>query len=72
MLKNKTYYDKIGVNARFWMDFVRPNMLRLRGYKCEHCPSTEHLDVHHTDYNIQTIHTLKVLCKKCHKKEHKI
>jgi len=43
--------------------------------ECEKCSGKQYLQVHHSNYdNIfnESIHDLHVLCRKCHKKLHKI
>ena len=59
-----------GVTQSLWENIIRPTCLKKAGYKCSKCPATEGLDVHHTDYDNQTIDTLIVLCRRCHRKEH--
>ncbi len=72
MVEDKTWKEKLDVPYRFWNDFISPMIIHLKGDKCEHC-GDEHsrLEVHHNDYDNITLYTLEVLCKKCHKKEHK-
>lgn len=55
-----------GICHEFWTRTVRPTVFRLRGKECEACSATENIDVHHTDYDNQTINTLRVLCRQCH------
>ena len=59
-----------GVTYRFWELFVRPQVLRIKGKKCEKCGDTENIDVHHTSYKHQNINTFLVLCRSCHKQWH--
>lgn len=59
-----------GISQDFWNRFVIPNVKRIKHNKCEQCNSTKYLELHHTDYENVNIHTLKLLCKSCHKKEH--
>ena len=72
-MSNQYNWDlqKTGLNSEFWRKFVRPRVLEIKGNVCEMCSSKGKVDVHHTNYELQTIHTLKVLCRKCHKKLHK-
>jgi hypothetical protein len=60
-----------GLKISFWEKFVVPRVMEIKGSSCETCGSVDNLDVHHTSYNIQTIHTLKVYCRKCHFDWHK-
>lgn len=62
--------ERSGVNTRFWQEFLSPRIIELKGSKCEHCGDTENLDVHHTRYDHQTIDTMLVLCRSCHKAWH--
>ena len=67
------YKDKYpdGILNQFWDRFVNPMVMELKGNKCEYCGATKNLDLHHLDYRQEvSINTLKVLCRKCHKKEH--
>ncbi len=67
------YYQKHGLNMRFWEDFVRPRVLAHYNNICqgEGCGKTHpHMNVHHTSYKEQNINTLIPLCPSCHKKEH--
>lgn len=64
-------FTKFGVNKEFWNTIVRPALFKLRGERCEICAETENLHIHHEDYDEQTIHTLKVVCRKCHIGIHK-
>ncbi len=53
--------------------FKREELFQLRGEKCEKCPSTELLHVHHKNYdNIfnEKLEDLIILCSRCHKLEH--
>jgi transposase-like protein len=59
-----------GVNDNFWNRFIVPSVLILKGTKCECCGSNENVDVHHTRYDVQTLETLLVLCRSCHRNWH--
>lgn len=65
----KEYPD--GISGAFWNVFVVPQVRRIKGYKCEECGSNKNLDLHHTRKDLVNINTLKLLCRKCHKAEHK-
>lgn len=67
-MSNQTPYNALQ-QSDLWKFVVRPTLLSIRGNKCEKCSSTNNLDVHHTDYEVQTINTLQVLCRKCHLKQ---
>ena len=54
----------------FWLNIIIPTIFKHRQGRCEVCGSVENLDVHHTSYEIQTINTLKLLCRQCHKDWH--
>lgn len=58
----------LGVSYDFWRSFISPMIKKLKGNKCEVCGSTKNLDSHHSQYKLINIDTVKVLCKKCHKK----
>lgn len=50
-------------------EYIRKQILKEKGEKCEHCGSTEKLNVHHKKYTFTSKLTLKdylVLCPKCH------
>jgi 5-methylcytosine-specific restriction endonuclease McrA len=48
----------------------RRAIIKLRGNKCERCPSTFELDLHHKTYERlgrEQLSDLELLCKACHK-----
>lgn len=52
---------------------LRAVVIAMRGYKCERCPGTKPLEVHHITYDRiynEDTDDLEVLCKPCHDKEH--
>lgn len=55
----------------FWRNYAKPTIMNFKGYKCEQCGSPFNLDLHHTDYYNETIHTIKLLCRRCHVGMHK-
>lgn len=63
-MNKRIYYEN-----QFWKATVVPYMLK-KFPKCQMCKSQDNLDVHHIDYEKVNINTLKVLCRKCHKKCH--
>lgn len=63
-------YHKHGVTQRFYRDFVVPTVKMVKGETCEICGSLKNLDVHHSSLEVIDINTLKVFCRKCHKKVH--
>lgn len=68
------WLDKLessGVSYSFWNNMVIPMVHAVKGGVCEHCGSADFLDVHHTSYVVQNIHTLLLLCRSCHKNWHK-
>ncbi len=69
----KREYEKY-LTSKAWKD-KRIQLFILRGKKCERCPQTKYLHVHHKHYqNIfnEQMEDLEVLCRECHKKEHEI
>ncbi len=60
----------LGIAVWFYKNYMVPAVNELKGHKCEECDSTKNLDVHHTDYNQVNIDTLRLLCRKCHRKIH--
>ena len=62
---------KSGVNERFWRSIVKKAVLKKYNHRCSDC-GKEHdkLHLHHSDYDVQTIDTIKPLCPSCHKKAH--
>lgn len=60
-----------------WHD-KRSEVLQVRGCKCEHCGSTERLNVHHKRYISghmaweYPLDNFVVLCQECHEKVHRI
>lgn len=71
MVDSDDHIALTGVDTLFWRRFVVPRVLSIRGCVCEQCGSSKKIDVHHTRYDVQTIDTLLVLCRKCHKAWHK-
>ena len=72
--KNNSYrkerFADLGIHLDFYKRVIVPAIHYLKGYKCEECGATKHLDVHHTDYANVNINTLKLLCRKCHRRIH--
>ena len=65
--------EKLGINHEFARVVVKPALIKLRGSNCGGCgvaSSIKNLDMHHEDYNNQNINTLKLLCRKCHRRIH--
>jgi 5-methylcytosine-specific restriction endonuclease McrA len=53
----------------------RKEVFAARGEKCEKCTSTTSLQIHHLTYeNVfnEKLEDLQILCRSCHKKEHRI
>ena len=70
MVQYKDEYPD-GIDPNFWTRFIAPNVKTIKGNICERCGTDKNIDVHHTDYIKEVnINTLKLLCRKCHKKEH--
>lgn len=67
---DKEMFLKLGVNRDFYYNVIRPQILKIKGNKCESCGNTNNLDVHHSSKKIINIKTLKLLCRKCHMKTH--
>jgi len=60
------------LQSREWRE-RRAGALKRAGAKCQLCPATSRLQVHHTRYrNVgeERIYELRVLCGGCHKKLH--
>ena len=62
----------MGIDQRFYEQYVRPLLIRQRGNYCENCgtPPEHKLDIHHEDYNNMNINTIKLWCRSCHLKHH--
>lgn len=61
-------YKQLGIQKMFFRRYIRPRVFEIKGDRCEHCGSTDSLQIHHTSYKEVTIHTLLVLCDSCHEK----
>lgn len=71
-LKSMLYKDYLETDH--WKQ-LRKRKLRLSGYKCQICASTEDLNVHHNTYEnrgCEKDEDLVVLCNECHKRHHNI
>ena len=64
------YFKKHNINSRFWNQIVIPAVLKRYNHKCARCYQKKKLDVHHTDYDNQSINNFIALCRSCHGKEH--
>ncbi len=64
-------FDVLGINFGWYIRFVRPTIMRMKGNKCSVCSSPNNLDLHHKDLELINIDTLIILCRKCHKRWHK-
>lgn len=64
-------FAKLGVKFKFYHNWLRPSILRIKGEKCEECSSNKDLQLHHSDMGLINIDTLKVLCRPCHREKHK-
>ncbi len=65
-------YEKYLLSKK-WKD-IRIRLFKERGYKCENCGVNHDLQVHHLVYDHlynERLYELKILCKLCHKEEHK-
>ncbi len=69
--ENKLLRGK-GVIPYFYKEFIVPAVKRIRGNKCELCPSDKYIDVHHLDYNKLTIDWFQLLCRRCHRRIHPV
>ena len=72
----KSEYEKkmfagLGVNRDYYYNFIVPMILKIKGKKCEKCGNTNNLDLHHSSTELINIHTLKLLCRKCHVNLHR-
>lgn len=69
----KHYYRTIYLKSIHWRTF-RKTALQSHGRICKACGSMKRLDVHHLNYLRlwkERITDVEILCRKCHKKEHK-
>ncbi len=68
----KKYYDYL--KSKKWAQ-IKLDLYELRGKQCEVCESKQNVQVHHLTYkNVfkEESKDLVLLCKVCHRKEHKI
>lgn len=73
-LKGITKEYRQYLNSPEWKK-LRESFISHKGSKCEKCGSESNLQVHHLHYkNIfkEKFEDLMVLCKSCHRKEHKL
>lgn len=71
-LTQKQWYSDVYLNSSHWKE-LRAQALTHYGRKCNRCPATSHLQVHHNQYrNIYDvgIDDLEILCGKCHQNHH--
>ena len=71
-LSRRQWYRTVYLNSEHWHQ-LRQKKLAQMGYRCQRCGSSEHLDVHHLNYNYlgnERLFDLQVLCRSCHKLEH--
>jgi len=66
----KRMYNDLGVNFSHYRQKLVPQIRAMKGNACELCKGTKDLHVHHSDMDNININTLKLLCRKCHVKEH--
>jgi hypothetical protein len=60
------------INSPAWRE-KREERLRVDGWQCTRCETSEHLQVHHVNYDRlgnEEIDDLLTLCEGCHAKEH--
>jgi len=68
---NRKYYRKIYIKTDHWKSLKNEKLSHQ--HFCEMCRKSNNLDVHHLRYrNLYdvSIEDLKVLCRRCHTKEH--
>lgn len=65
------HFGSIGVVPAFWEKVIAPRVKQLKGNKCQECGSQDRLCLHHSDYELQNIETLKLLCFNCHNELHR-
>lgn len=86
VISQRAWYEKEKAMGTDFAERSRKNRngpvaeaMRRAGEKCERCPSTEHLHVHHKDHkgsNVpkamrnNSLENLEVLCRRCHGEEH--
>ena len=71
-LADREYYRKVYLKTDHWKDLKRRKLELVNS--CEDCETKKYLDVHHLVYrNLYDVELddLVVLCRRCHKAEHK-
>jgi hypothetical protein len=70
----KTWYRKFYTHSIHWKTFTA-RMRKLAGFSCSRCGKmSQFLDCHHVRYDHlwhETKEDIVVLCRQCHKKQHK-
>jgi len=64
----------IYMRSKMWFRF-RSRIFQQRGAKCEECPVTERLELHHLTYKRlchERPEDVKILCLACHAKAHQL
>lgn len=68
--KDKKNHEKYLVRQKDYSKF-RKLLIDLHK-KCNECGSKDNLEMHHLDYNESSINTITILCRKCHRRLHRI
>lgn len=58
------------IDSATWTGIIVPYIKKINNFKCSKCLSTRKLQVHHMNYNDQTLKNLTLLCINCHAKCH--
>jgi len=86
LMKKNYENNKQKWKSRRCANYHKREIFKIKGKKCQKCGTKTNLKIHHLDYiwkkeefagkkgkiNLKlNIHKLQLLCKNCHKKEHK-
>lgn len=66
----ENYLETFGINRLFWLELVKPTILKKFNNQCCVCKSNKNLQVHHKSYEEININNLFLVCKSCHKSIH--
>ena len=72
-MSRRRWYRKIYLKSDHWK-FLKAALFKKKPKQCKKCKSCLRIDVHHKEYKYiydVTIDDLEILCRKCHRKEHK-
>ena len=64
---DRFHEETLGVDPYYYKFVATPEIRKLKGNRCQLCGTYKKgHDIHHSDYNDINIHTLILLCKRCH------